>query len=1166
MQSRVIQCQSATQHFARKRHWHFMMKTHHHANNILARLSDGNVKSARFLHSSNCATIGLTETTFPVKMMSRRSHHTKRAVTLSSSSIPRFIPHTYSRLGQFEMNMIHGFGGNGTRHLHASSIVSAPHLTTSSLSSAFSTAAAEDEDHDDDVQRFADSTIARVLAEESVFLDGLEEATKTFSDHNNKNNVSQNSVLFDIFQDSNMDEQEKMEPNPLLQDVTEEIEEESFVRIQPASKYNMAQLLQKFDPSQTPPDPSNTSLQDLQLWYECESQRESVAKYEKVIADARSREDYASLSTVQHQLLRWYHPLRKRIEDEQELFIKGNSNNENLTKNKTDLYRYGPYLCMLQPEKLAVITAHEATINALQKGGDGSTLVAMASRIGDAVEAEVNVQKYLRKHMLNQARNKKNMAATSESQEESNDKLNVDYQTHTTNEKMIVDDASNEKNGTEYNKEVDGWMYGLSHLQRFMDDMKKKNPGKKTRRRISIVNRRAQKLLESKEEWSNVDKVKLGAALIEMLSNTATLDFSPQQRHKEYLTPAEGGLPAFMHEIRWLKENKSVGHVVLNDQFYKMIVEDKIESLAAYTTRHKPMIVPPREWTGPKEGGYSALKVDLMRTHGCKIQQDALYEADLSTVFDGLNVLGRIPWNINKLILGVAQKCWDESVVLGDIPSRNDFPVPPTPIPPEQNDEVDYDDKDSEAYKFAIAEYKSFREATIRHRRIIQRNMDLRSLRCSALLKLNQAEKFKDFDNIYFPYNLDFRGRAYPVPPHLSNVGSDLCRGMLTFSESKPLGPRGHYWLKVHLANLAGADKMSFDDRASFTDNHMENVRASVNDPFGEDRWWMTLDEPFQGLATCHEIVNAIDSGDPDSYECSLPVHMDGSCNGLQHYAALGRDRVGGKAVNLCSSNKPQDVYSGVMKEVIKRVAEEAKTDLDFDASDIENLSKAQRNELKRNRASKLVDGLIDRGVVKRTVMTSVYGVTYIGARKQIQEKIEEKLGEKGYDVDEMENEIHSACGYLASVTMEVMGELFTGARETMNWLASCARLISSQGQPVAWMSPIGVPAVQPYRQKKPYTIITLLQAVVLTNSTDNLPLHKARQVSAFPPNYVHSLDASHMLFTAIEMDRRGLTFSAVHDSFWTHPGDIDEMNLILRESFVDLYDRPLLEDLKRTW
>jgi DNA-directed RNA polymerase len=176
------------------------------------------------------------------------------------------------------------------------------------------------------------------------------------------------------------------------------------------------------------------------------------------------------------------------------------------------------------------------------------------------------------------------------------------------------------------------------------------------------------------------------------------------------------------------------------------------------------------------------------------------------------------------------------------------------------------------------------------------------------------------------------------------------------------------------------------------------------------------------------------------------------------------------------------------------------------------------------------------------------------------------QLEEKGADVDELTDEIYSACSYLARETMEVMGELFVGARQTMNWLASCARLISQQGQPVAWISPIGVPAVQPYRQSRQFTVVTLLQSVVLTDNSDDLPLHSQRQVTAFPPNYVHSLDSSHMLLTALEMDRRGLTFSAVHDSFWTHPADIDEMNQVLRETFIELYDQPLLENLKRTW
>ena len=175
-------------------------------------------------------------------------------------------------------------------------------------------------------------------------------------------------------------------------------------------------------------------------------------------------------------------------------------------------------------------------------------------------------------------------------------------------------------------------------------------------------------------------------------------------------------------------------------------------------------------------------------------------------------------------------------------------------------------------------------------------------------------------------------------------------------------------------------------------------------------------------------------------------------------------------------------------------------------------------------------------------------------------------MEKKGYDIFEIETEIQEACSYLARVTMDVMGELFSGARQTMNWLASCARLISTQGQPVSWISPTGIPIVQPYRRTQPYTIVTLLQSVTLVNSTSNLPIHKQRQQTAFPPNYVHSLDSSHMIFTALEMDRRGLTFSAVHDSYWTHPCDIDEMNVVLRDCFVDLYNKPLLEDLKKNW
>lgn len=50
------------------------------------------------------------------------------------------------------------------------------------------------------------------------------------------------------------------------------------------------------------------------------------------------------------------------------------------------------------------------------------------------------------------------------------------------------------------------------------------------------------------------------------------------------------------------------------------------------------------------------------------------------------------------------------------------------------------------------------------------------------------AQSFKACNALYFPHNMDFRGRVYPIPPHLNHMGADLNRGLLEFSEAKELG------------------------------------------------------------------------------------------------------------------------------------------------------------------------------------------------------------------------------------------------------------------------------------------------------------------------------------------------------------------------------------------
>jgi len=135
-----------------------------------------------------------------------------------------------------------------------------------------------------------------------------------------------------------------------------------------------------------------------------------------------------------------------------------------------------------------------------------------------------------------------------------------------------------------------------------------------------------------------------------------------------------------------------------------------------------------------------------------------------------------------------------------------------------------------------------------------------------------------------------------------------------------------------------------------------------------------------------------------------------------------------------------------------------------------------------------------------------------------------------------------------------------------MEWLVTCARLVCKTGKNLTWITPLGLPVVQPYRKFTRKDIVnTILQEVVLGDQ-GKLPVDTRRNSSAFPPNFVHSLDSTHMFMTALECAAQGVNYASVHDSYWTHGGTVDMMNKILREQFIELYKRPLLEDLRNYW
>ncbi len=493
-----------------------------------------------------------------------------------------------------------------SRYLQTSSTTkypaAAPAINESNSSSSpnSSTGPSFSNSDNDESLNFTNATIQRLLQEE---LSAIESSFSINTIQNSSvspfGNDIQNEIKIDIKQALKQKQQElQQSPSP-----TNTITNKSITI---NTKPTMAQLLEKFDP-QSPP-PNDASPYEIQQWLECSAQQESVQKYESLLQSARDREDYTSLSLVQKHLLEWYNPLRQRIIQEQESYFS-------TEKRKTSANKYGPYLCTLQPEKLALLTCHEATMFALKKGGDSATLVTMALKISDAIEAEVNVQRLLKKRMDEQRGAVKEQKGNDSISDDGSAGEDVAAASAMQNSSTANSNSSDESTEKEMKEIKSKWMYGPSHLQRFADELNRSDPSRKGKIRIQRANRRAMQLLESAEPWPTSEKVMLGVVLIHMLVDTAKINF----RGSDYNGGA--GVPAFVYEKRWLSDQQTVGFVAMNEDFYKMVVEDKFTSLDAYTSRHKPMVIPPNDWVSWDEGGYSVLNTSFMRTKGCQIQK-----------------------------------------------------------------------------------------------------------------------------------------------------------------------------------------------------------------------------------------------------------------------------------------------------------------------------------------------------------------------------------------------------------------------------------------------------------------------------------------------------------------------------------------------------------------
>ncbi|XP_011504783.1 PREDICTED: DNA-directed RNA polymerase, mitochondrial [Ceratosolen solmsi marchali] len=616
-------------------------------------------------------------------------------------------------------------------------------------------------------------------------------------------------------------------------------------------------------------------------------------------------------------------------------------------------------------------------------------------------------------------------------------------------------------------------------------------------------------------KWPSTVFAAIGKFLLEILIN----DFKINKNLSKYSNHNDCDVPAFFKIFRnngYKMQEQLKPHPLVS----QLCKESDLEYLT-FETMFVPLLCPPLPWTSMDHGGYILSQSDLIRLNMSYKQR---FEKKVNSApkqlfpaLDSLNQLGSVPWTINSKILDIAIQVFQND---GSI--KFHIPRPPTvlgPLPHLSKTADDVQKKKIMKARFDLQRKKN----------------EMYSMWCDTLYKLSLANHFKN-KIFWLPHNMDFRGRVYPIPPHLNHLGSDLSRSLLIFALKKPLGPKGLDWLKIHAINLTGLKKREpISNRLIYANEILNKILDSAEKPLTGELWWTHSDNPWQTLATCMEIDAVLKSKDPENFISGFPIHQDGSCNGLQHYAALGRDEIGALSVNLHPSDVPQDVYSTVV-------------------STIEDMRK---NDIKEgNKIAALLEGHVKRKVIKQTVMTTVYGVTMYGAKLQILRQLKDATNFP-------EESLWEATMYLSNKTFEALKTMFKGAKEIQDWFSQCSHFICKVRQEnMEWVTPLGFPVVQPYANHKQIPKYKL--DVKNIYSVFKLKPDSRKQKNAFAPNFIHSLDSSHMMLTSLHCEQEGITFVSVHDCFWTHPCNVEIMNKVCREQFVLLHSQPILNDLSK--
>lgn len=426
------------------------------------------------------------------------------------------------------------------------------------------------------------------------------------------------------------------------------------------------------------------------------------------------------------------------------------------------------------------------------------------------------------------------------------------------------------------------------------------------------------------------------------------------------------------------------------------------------------------------------------------------------------------------------------------------------------------------------------------------------------LLKLAAHRRLAG-ETFYLPTTMDFRGRVYYRPSRVTPQSGDLGKSLLCFPSDNRLITSEQQSLLIdslamHLSGLYGGpqklDKAPLHMRLawlhSLTEESLQATLAQADKP--------------RTLAAHLELMGHEETD-------SIPVQLDGTCNGLQHLSAMFRDEEGARHVNLTRSGlekAPADIYG----HVAWRANMAWGRDLVMDP----------QGWMRRMKAAGIE---IDRSLCKSPVMVLPYGGTREAVRISVKASLVERLhsldpqqcpwrsytdeGYGAFSARPLQDHplFNKDAGQLGELIWSAISPAIPRAMAAMQTLQAIGSWVGERGlswrvgggpeEKRLWVTQAKSKAQRKQVAMRGFHLPQMVRRLTLNVGQNEIDPKAHR--TGIVANFIHSQDAAHLSASvALFRERGGGCVGSVHDCVMVRPSEAALMGTCLREAFVALY------------